>query len=163
MIDILILHCTHSSVCRLVLSWTCAFNFALLSLSSQMAAKKPFGKQQHEHAMLEVDEWRALAEALPELRKTADEINTKMNDEKTGDAVTFPCSVTKILSTCYMARLNLYQVIAGRDLQIDRLINRLADKRSFIVFNCFSLSSFLLSLRFHQARQHTSPSRLEPM
>ena len=95
------------SVCQSM----CLTLLVSLSFSSQIAAKKPFGKSDFEHALLEVPEWKILAEALPELRKAADEMNAKISDPKMEDSVTFPWSVTKILSSRYMARLNLYQVI----------------------------------------------------
>ena len=77
-----------------------------------MSAKKPFGKSEFEHALLEVPEWRALAESLPDFKTTADEMNVKISsDSKTEDSLTLPWNVTKILSDRYMARLNLYQVI----------------------------------------------------
>ena len=84
--------------------------FNIVSFSCQIAAKKPFGKSDFEHALLETGEWKVLAEVLPELKKSADEMNEKISDPKMEDSVTFPWSVTKILSTRYMARLNLYQV-----------------------------------------------------
>ena len=78
-------------------------------------SKKPWGKDMYTSATLNVDEWSELARTLQELKKSAQEMHekTQLNEMSGSRAPTLPWNVSKILSTKYMTKLNLWNAPNG--------------------------------------------------
>ena len=78
-------------------------------------SKKPWGKDVYTNATLNVDEWSKLARTLQELKKSAQEMHekTQLNEMSGSRAPTLPWNVSKILSTKYMTKLNLWNAPNG--------------------------------------------------
>ena len=78
-------------------------------------SKKPWGKDMYTNATLNVDEWSELARTLQELKKSAQEMHekTQLNEMSGSRAPTLPWNVSKILSTKYMTKLNLWNAPNG--------------------------------------------------
>ena len=74
-------------------------------------AKKPYAKDIYATANLVIDEWAELSKCLLDLKRTAREMQERIEANQLADSPspTFPCQVTKILSTKYMAKLNMFE------------------------------------------------------
>ena len=73
-------------------------------------AKKPYLKDHYDVANLVIDEWVELSKCLLELKRTAREMQERIEANELAEmpTPTFPSNVTKILSTKYMAKLNMF-------------------------------------------------------
>ena len=73
--------------------------------------KKPYGKSMNDVAYLDLDEWKELSKNMLEIKRAAREMRERVDANELSDIPTpmYPCDVTKILSTKYLAKLNRFE------------------------------------------------------